>query len=108
VLVSEPSMPGLKVLTERIRAAVEQEKIRFEDQQVLVTVSLGAALAIPGRDEDDDFKAKLIAVADQAMYESKKAGRNRCCVRSTLPGVAEVAQPTTGAAPRSVTEVLSP
>ena len=60
-------------LAERIRASIESEPVPTELIDVRITFSIGAAIAKPG----DTSKAKLIAVADEALYEAKKLGRNR-------------------------------
>ncbi len=83
VLVSEPTEKGLQKVAERIRACVEAEEVHFGDQRVAVTISVGAAIAIPGRTESD-IGERLIAAADEAMYNSKKNGRNQVRFRSLL------------------------
>lgn len=75
-LISQPSEKGIEKLADRIRERVAAERIEFEGTAVSVTVSLGTALTIPGRDEAEVGK-KLLEAADAALYESKHAGRNR-------------------------------
>jgi diguanylate cyclase (GGDEF)-like protein len=55
----------------RSRALVEQSSIPY-DEGIRVTISLGATLA-----RKDDTIDSLIRRADQLMYRSKQAGRNR-------------------------------
>jgi diguanylate cyclase (GGDEF)-like protein len=80
VLASQPTEKGLQRLAERIRARVESEVIEFEGKRVPVTVSVGAAIAVPGR-RDESIAATLIESADQAMYEAKQGGRNQVRMR---------------------------
>ena len=47
-----------------------------------VTVSLGAATAYPSPDDNDGAVANLLDRADKALYEAKRAGRNRVVVAS--------------------------
>ena len=47
---------------------------------VPVTISVGSAFSIPRR-TDADLDRRLIATADEAMYASKRAGRNQCHMR---------------------------
>jgi len=58
---------------ERIREAIESQELEHEGQVLKVTVSIGAAV-FP---TDGQVKKDLIELADQAMYRSKKNGRNQ-------------------------------
>ncbi len=66
---------GVKA-AERLRSAISSMSIRPAPglPPLLVTVSVGAAVAMPGRSRS--FEA-LREDADRALYESKQAGRNR-------------------------------
>lgn len=59
---------------ERVRSAVENEHIAFDDKEITVTVSVGAA-TFPGHGLKQ--KESLIQAADAALYRAKRAGRNR-------------------------------
>ena len=67
-----------KVLAERIRSGIEAQPFEFGEFQPLghVTLSIGvAAFPKSGKTETD-----VLASADQALYQSKKGGRNRVTV----------------------------
>ncbi|WP_166830842.1 sensor domain-containing diguanylate cyclase [Thalassoroseus pseudoceratinae] len=83
-LVMNPSPEGIQIVAERLRTAVEREIIELNNTRVPVTVSLGCALGIPGR-EDDEFTKQLIEAADHAMYEAKSNGRNQSRFINLLP-----------------------
>jgi two-component system, cell cycle response regulator len=83
VLVHQPNEKGLEKLAGRLREAVEGHEFLFEGQRVPVTISIGAAIALPER-QPADLALRLVAGADEAMYESKKGGRNRYHVRSLI------------------------
>lgn len=63
---------GLEVVARRCLALVEKTYIPLQHQLENITVSIGATLVC-----SDDSSDSLIKRADQLMYRSKKAGRNR-------------------------------
>jgi diguanylate cyclase (GGDEF)-like protein/PAS domain S-box-containing protein len=63
---------GLLATAERVRMLVENSWIQKGDVQVRVTVSVGAAMAVPTETVD-----QLVDRADRFMYDSKRNGRNR-------------------------------
>lgn len=75
VLVGNLDTTKLKYVANKLRILVEQSNILNEGRTLSVTVSIGATLA---RDEDDPDS--LMIRADQLMYSSKGAGRNRVTV----------------------------
>jgi diguanylate cyclase len=75
ILLPQTRLADSHRLTEAVRARTKALKIRNrQTQEVLVTVTISGGLASwqPGEDADT-----LIARADAALYESKKAGRDR-------------------------------
>jgi diguanylate cyclase (GGDEF)-like protein/PAS domain S-box-containing protein len=71
----------LQQVGEKMRSYVERTAIQHESRQLQVTISLGGVMAgPPGRAEVD--RNLLLRTADDLMYESKKAGRNRVTVGS--------------------------
>lgn len=83
IMVSNPSLNGIREFAERLRSLIENEVIEFEGKRVPVTASLGAVVGIPHRNMPD-FAERLIAEADEAMYDSKEQGRNQVHVRSIV------------------------
>jgi two-component system, cell cycle response regulator len=83
VLVHQPNEKGLERLAERLREAVQGHEFLFEGTRVPVTISIGAAIALPER-EPGDLALRLVAAADEAMYGSKNNGRNQYNVRSLI------------------------
>lgn len=76
VLLPNTGVEGAAAVAERIRSAVEQAALPHADDGRVVTVSLGSAVAEPGRNDGDSTVALLLR-ADQALYAAKHAGRNR-------------------------------
>jgi diguanylate cyclase (GGDEF)-like protein len=83
IICREIEADGARALAERLRAAVEQHRFEHGGQVIPVTVSVGVAV----ERKVDDAQA-FVAAADAAMYEAKRAGRNRVVVRerSKAPG----------------------
>ncbi len=63
-------------LAEKLRAAVENRKLRHPNSPIsrYVTLSLGVATAIP---INSNTPGELLDLADKALYRAKKNGRNR-------------------------------
>lgn len=72
VLVDTPRAAALET-AERIRAHVELETYGAGDQRITVTVSVGIAQW----QANDMTSTEVYARADQALYDAKRAGRNR-------------------------------
>ncbi|UVL86625.1 diguanylate cyclase [Pseudomonas sp. B21-028] len=77
VVLSDTDKAGARMFAERLRKAVEEMEVSYGDQVIRFTISLGVAdLSQPSNSHAD-----LIAWADEALYTSKKTGRNRVTVR---------------------------
>jgi two-component system, cell cycle response regulator len=70
---------GAAIFAERLRAAVEQQPIAYDGQEIRVTISLGVA----GLTADHMDSMALLAAADEALYAAKRAGKNRVHVAGT-------------------------
>ncbi|GAB7527997.1 sensor domain-containing diguanylate cyclase [Pseudomonas sp. 3A(2025)] len=76
VLLPDTNKAGAQIFAERLRKAVEELHVDHDGQQIRCTISLGVAdLSQPSK----DYKS-LIEAADQALYQSKKNGRNQVTV----------------------------
>ena len=76
VVLPQTSLKGALKVTERIKDSVERLSIPHEGSPFgHVTVSIG--LAHMEKIEDGLFPENLIKLADKALYEAKKRGRNR-------------------------------
>ncbi len=62
------------VLAERLRITIERLTIRFDDQDLKVTASIGVATLVGS---NYDRVEELLAAADAALYAAKREGRNR-------------------------------
>jgi diguanylate cyclase (GGDEF)-like protein len=77
ILSRSTDPPSAAVVAERVRAAVEAHVFEFEGTTINVTVSVGVAAA-----PHTEIRAPedLVARADKALYEAKRAGRNKVVV----------------------------
>jgi diguanylate cyclase (GGDEF)-like protein len=77
-VLPDTSEEGARIVAEAMRNAVQSLAIthRFSSAARVVTVSIGIATVTPGRSDESGF-VNLLKSADQALYESKHAGRNR-------------------------------
>ncbi len=65
-----------QLVAERIRKAVESHRVMHEGEALQVTISLGVAIL----DTTTTDKNSLVRQADEALYESKRNGRNQLTV----------------------------
>ena len=87
VVLPQTGLSGAEIVAEKLRATIGAAPIRTSSGPIGVTVSAGVAslsplLAIrPGATIDD-----LLELADQGLYASKLAGRNRVTVANVSAG----------------------
>lgn len=81
-LILAPSSDALGAigLAERIRKAIEDKPVNFEGRAISVTASFGVAVSTPRQMRDAQ---QLVREADDALYQAKANGRNRCDLAST-------------------------
>lgn len=73
VVLPETTTTTAHELAERIRSQVQGSRCQFDDQSLMVTMSIGVA----GVRDNDETADEVIARADHALYEAKRAGRNQ-------------------------------
>ncbi len=79
IITPELETPVAATVAERIRSAVEKNAFRVNNESLAgrVTISMGVA-GVAG--PDDISPEELVQRADEALYRSKKTGRNRVTV----------------------------
>ncbi len=77
ILLPETDQAAAAVIAQKLRMALEQQRIQYEDRSFVVTASFGiAGVASPA----DASLEELFRRVDKAVYEAKETGRNRVCV----------------------------
>jgi diguanylate cyclase (GGDEF)-like protein len=74
IALPETSLQGAVTLAENLRARVETHGFSFQGERIPVTISVGCAVL-----GEEKGAADLIQLADDKLYEAKRAGRNRVC-----------------------------
>lgn len=77
IVVPASAEGELRQLAERLRKAVEEEPVRVGEAEIRITLSIGAVIAPPRESSSSD----AIAMADAALYDAKRFGRNRSVYR---------------------------
>jgi diguanylate cyclase len=72
VIIPETTAEKAKADGERLRKAIEELEIDYEDQKIKITISVGVTLF-----GEKESKEKWLERADKALYEAKKTGRNK-------------------------------
>jgi diguanylate cyclase (GGDEF)-like protein len=80
VLLPETDRDGAVLVAESLRKQMEETPARYEDQEIAVTLSFGVAALDPGRSVEESIRQ-----ADDALYEGKRAGRNRVMAAAAEP-----------------------
>ncbi|MBV1888916.1 MAG: GGDEF domain-containing protein [Proteobacteria bacterium] len=71
-LLPETQMLEAEVIAERIRNMITQRRIKFEQNEITYSVSIGITQGQPGMLLD-----QLVGQADKVLYQAKNNGRNR-------------------------------
>jgi diguanylate cyclase (GGDEF)-like protein/PAS domain S-box-containing protein len=82
IILSGTDNHGAVTVAGEIREVFRQRsRARKEDSEALVTISIGCATLVPKTTEQPEA---LIHIADKALYEAKRAGRDQIC-NGTIP-----------------------
>ena len=74
IIVLNETSKNVKTLAEKIRSKIESLHLKYDTQIIKTTISIGIASCSPHKDIKSH---SLIKNADDALYKSKKNGRNQ-------------------------------
>ncbi|HEY9689456.1 MAG TPA: diguanylate cyclase [Coleofasciculaceae cyanobacterium] len=88
LILPDTPLDGAVAVAAEVRSQVRLQQIPHARSIVapIVTVSIGVACVIP---DPQLTIAKLVSVADQALYSAKQSGRDRYCIRALHPSTDE-------------------
>ena len=76
IILTSTSLDGAQLFGERLRKAISSTKINYNGKSICVTMSFGiVSLENNLRPDVEGF----VKMADEALYEAKNSGRNKCC-----------------------------
>jgi two-component system, cell cycle response regulator len=95
IVLPETPLLGAYAVAERMRRLCSETPVELPETQLLVTASFGVATIDGVAPSNEDAEA-MLREADKALYESKRAGRNRvtCGPKSPAPPVSAPAAST--------------
>jgi len=75
IILPEISKTDARMVTERLREAIDSMQIEYENQAISISLSFGISFLNTNRNVSN---TELIKEADSALYQAKAAGRNIC------------------------------
>lgn len=82
LLVCNETEKHIARLAESIRASAAAELVKYREEPIRYTISIGAYCVIPTADTDP---VTLLKETDDALYQAKNDGRNRVVFISAVP-----------------------
>lgn len=77
IILSQTKAATAHAIAQRIRNRLAKTAFTFEDRQLRMTASIGLASRQEG---SAIFSSNLVKMADRALYQAKRTGKNKVCV----------------------------
>jgi diguanylate cyclase (GGDEF)-like protein/PAS domain S-box-containing protein len=90
IILPASDLEGAAIAAEKVRQSIEGFDFEFQGQKIPVTMSMGVAQIIVGKEKGTD----TIARADAALYSSKQNGRNQVTLHSGTGTITSPFKPT--------------
>ena len=91
VILPEVEVGLSKKIAERLRNAIENHAVAYAGEELSVTISIGGYVCHP---EKPISLEEIFQQADEALYQAKRTGRNRCFVVGESDSEAPIVPPT--------------
>jgi diguanylate cyclase (GGDEF)-like protein len=82
IVFAADDLAGCKARLLRLKQAISKDSFNSKNQDIKLTISIGACFVDFQQCEARVSSATLIEVADQALYKAKSEGRNRVVIQS--------------------------
>ena len=77
IVLPETGQSQARAIAERLRAAINATQFRSGDLALSVTASFGISSLAGSEQRAPDLHERIVTLADDALYQSKRSGRNR-------------------------------
>jgi two-component system cell cycle response regulator len=106
VVLPQTDIAGASVVAEKLRRAIAATPVRLGAGKVRLTISVGASELSAVTERDSTTADRLLDLADQNLYKSKKAGRNRVTVADNVELVSKLPSAAGSSAPTQLKLIL--